>query len=53
MAVLQLTSRFLTDFYILLDDWAAWATGIAGDWPDDPAESAAATKQSADYWARG
>jgi PadR family transcriptional regulator AphA len=39
MAVLQLTSRFLTDFYILLDDWAAWATLIAADWPDDPSEA--------------
>ena len=38
-AVLQLTSRFLTDFYILLDEWAAWATGIASGWPDDPREA--------------
>jgi DNA-binding PadR family transcriptional regulator len=35
-AVLQLTSRFLTDFYLLVGDWAAWAAGIAATWPDDP-----------------
>ncbi len=39
MAILQLTSRFLTDFYILLDEWAAWAAAIAADWPDDPGEA--------------
>lgn len=39
LAVLQLTSRFLTDFYILLDGWAAWAVAIAADWPDDPSEA--------------
>jgi len=35
-AVLALTSRFLTDFYLLVGDWAAWAAGIVADWPDDP-----------------
>jgi len=35
-AVLQLTSRFLTDFYLLVGDWAAWAAGTAAGWPDDP-----------------
>ena len=35
-AVLQLTSRFLTDFYLLVGDWAAWAAGIVATWPDDP-----------------
>jgi DNA-binding PadR family transcriptional regulator len=35
-AVLQLTSRFLTDFYLLVDEWAAWAAGIVAAWPDDP-----------------
>ena len=35
-AVLALTSRFLTDFYLLVGDWAAWAASIAADWPDDP-----------------
>jgi len=36
VAVLQLTSRFLTDFYRLVGDWAAWATEIVAGWPDDP-----------------
>jgi len=35
-AVLQLTSRFLTDFYLLVGDWANWATGIVAAWPGDP-----------------
>ena len=39
MAVLQLTSRFLTDFYILLDDWAAWAEAIAASWPEDTSKA--------------
>jgi PadR family transcriptional regulator, regulatory protein AphA len=38
-AVLQLTSRFLTDFYLLVGDWAAWAAGIAASWPDDPRQA--------------
>ena len=39
LAVLQLTSRFLTDFYLLVGDWAAWATGIVAAWPDDPRQA--------------
>ena len=39
LAVLQLTSRFLTDFYVLVGDWAAWAAGIVADWPDDPRQA--------------
>jgi len=35
-AVLQLTSRFLTDFYLLVGDWATWAAGVVASWPDDP-----------------
>jgi len=38
-AVLQLTSRFLTDFYLLVGDWAAWAAGIVASWPDDPGQA--------------
>ena len=38
-AVLALTSRFLTDFYLLVGAWAAWATGIAATWPDDPRQA--------------
>jgi DNA-binding PadR family transcriptional regulator len=33
---LQLTSRFLTDFYVLVGDWARWAGTIVDGWPDDP-----------------
>ena len=38
-AVLQLTSRFLTDFYLLVGDWAAWAAGVVASWPDDPGQA--------------
>jgi hypothetical protein len=34
-----LTSRFLTDFYLLVGDWAAWAADIAATWPDDPSQA--------------
>ena len=33
---LQLTSRFLTDFYRLVGDWARWAGVVVETWPDDP-----------------
>jgi len=33
---LQLTSRFLTDFYLLVGQWARWAETIVETWPDDP-----------------
>ena len=33
---LQLTSRFLTDFYLLVGQWANWAATIVETWPDDP-----------------
>jgi len=36
---LQLTSRFLTDFYLLVLDWARWATEIVDTWPDDPRQA--------------
>jgi PadR family transcriptional regulator, regulatory protein AphA len=39
VAVLQLSSRFLTDFYLLVGDWAAWATVIVSGWPDDPSQA--------------
>jgi DNA-binding PadR family transcriptional regulator len=32
---LQLTSRFITDFYLLVLDWAQWASVIVESWPDD------------------
>jgi PadR family transcriptional regulator, regulatory protein AphA len=33
---LQLTSRFLTDFYLLVGEWARWAGDIVQTWPEDP-----------------
>ena len=36
---LQLTSRFLTDFYLLVGQWARWATTIVETWPDDPRQA--------------
>jgi DNA-binding PadR family transcriptional regulator len=35
-AINQLGGRFLTDFYATVARWAAWATSIVEDWPDDP-----------------
>jgi DNA-binding PadR family transcriptional regulator len=35
LAELALTSRFLTDFYLLVGDWARWASDIVDHWPDD------------------
>ena len=36
LAQLELTSRFLTDFYALVGDWAHWASQIVETWPDEP-----------------
>src|SRR5262249_44448513 len=36
---LQLTSRFLTDFYLLVGQWARWAATVVASWPDDPREA--------------
>ena len=36
---LQLTSRFITDFYLLVLDWARWAAGMVETWPDDPRQA--------------
>jgi DNA-binding PadR family transcriptional regulator len=33
---LELTSRFITDFYAFVGEWARWATGVVETWPDDP-----------------
>ena len=35
-AINQLTGRFLTDFYVMVANWADWAIGVVEDWPDDP-----------------
>jgi DNA-binding PadR family transcriptional regulator len=36
---LMLTSRFLTDFYALVDDWAGWAAEQVQRWPENPGEA--------------
>jgi DNA-binding PadR family transcriptional regulator len=36
---LQLASRFITDFYLLVLNWAGWATTIVDTWPDDPRQA--------------
>jgi DNA-binding PadR family transcriptional regulator len=33
---LQLTSRFITDLYLLVLDWARWASTVVEEWPEDP-----------------
>ncbi len=39
LAQLNLTARFLTDFYAMVGEWAAWAAGVVETWPDDPREA--------------
>jgi len=39
LAQLNLTARFLTDFYAMVGDWATWAAGVVETWPDDPREA--------------
>lgn len=34
-ALNQLGGRFLTELYVLVARWAAWASDIVADWPDD------------------
>jgi DNA-binding PadR family transcriptional regulator len=36
---LQLTGRFLTDFYLMVAEWATWASGVVAAWPADPREA--------------
>jgi DNA-binding PadR family transcriptional regulator len=38
-AQLNLTARFITDFYAMVGAWARWASGIVETWPDDPAQA--------------
>jgi PadR family transcriptional regulator, regulatory protein AphA len=41
-AQLNVSVRFLIDFYALVADWARWAQGIVVEtWPDDPAQAVA------------
>jgi DNA-binding PadR family transcriptional regulator len=35
-AQLELASRFMTDFYALVADWAVWAQERVATWPEDP-----------------
>jgi DNA-binding PadR family transcriptional regulator len=37
----MLVGRFLTDFYKMVADWAQWADGIVGQWPEEPGRAAA------------
>jgi len=39
LAVTSIGARFLVDFYDLVDRWAAWATEVVEDWPDDPGDA--------------
>ena len=39
LAVTSVGARFLVDFYDLVDRWAAWATEVVEDWPDDPGDA--------------
>jgi len=32
---LQLTSRFITDFYLLVLEWSHWAANLVETWPED------------------
>jgi DNA-binding PadR family transcriptional regulator len=36
---LLLVSRFVTDFYLLVLDWARWASSVVNEWPDDPRQA--------------
>jgi PadR family transcriptional regulator AphA len=38
-AVNAVGARFLVDFYAMVADWAEWATGVAGSWPERPQEA--------------
>jgi hypothetical protein len=38
-AVTSVGARFLVDFYELVDRWAAWATEVVQDWPENPDEA--------------
>jgi DNA-binding PadR family transcriptional regulator len=40
-AQLELTSRFITDFYALVGEWAQWATTVVEAWPDNPRDAEA------------
>jgi DNA-binding PadR family transcriptional regulator len=39
VAVNHLVGRFLTDFYAMVANWAAWAAETVDTWPDDPSQA--------------
>jgi DNA-binding PadR family transcriptional regulator len=47
-AQLQLSARFMTDFYALVGEWSRWATRIVETWPDDPTQAKADPAVAAD-----
>ncbi len=38
-ALNQLPGRFITDFYVMVARWVAWATEVVETWPDDVTEA--------------
>jgi DNA-binding PadR family transcriptional regulator len=38
-ALNQLAGRFLTDFYVMVAHWVAWASQVVDRWPDDVREA--------------
>ena len=36
---LDLTARFVTDFYAMVGEWAHWAAGVVREWPEDPSRA--------------
>jgi DNA-binding PadR family transcriptional regulator len=52
---LILVGRFITDFDVMVDEWAAWATEVVQSWPDDLTQAEpdlAALRHTADVSAR-
>ncbi|WP_436493729.1 helix-turn-helix transcriptional regulator [Actinokineospora sp. HUAS TT18] len=43
-----LVGRFLTDYYRLVAEWADWATAIARQWPDNPADAVPSQSEMAE-----
>jgi len=39
MAQNTVAARFLNDFYAMVGEWARWATGVVGQWPEDPSQA--------------
>jgi DNA-binding PadR family transcriptional regulator len=38
-ALTQLSGRFLTEYYAMVDRWTTWATEVVEAWPDDPRQA--------------